>query len=50
MAQNIICWKSSEFNDAGATYVQLVFSTNMGNVTKAGKIYVDNVKLISSIE
>jgi hypothetical protein len=36
----------TKYNSTGATWLQVIFSTNMGNVTTVGKYYIDNVQLI----
>ncbi|MFC1764244.1 GLUG motif-containing protein [Planctomycetota bacterium] len=41
-----LMWDISSYNATGANWMQLVVSTNMGGVSKAGNIYVDNIKLI----
>ncbi len=41
-----LTWDLSKYDATGATWMQLVFSTNMGNVTTPGNYYIDNVKLI----
>ncbi len=40
-----LSWNIADYNATGATWMQLVFSTNMGGVETAGKYYIDNVRL-----
>ena len=41
-----LTWDISGYDATGATWMQIIFSTNMGGVTTAGNFYIDNVKLI----
>ncbi len=41
-----LTWDISGYDATGATWMQIIFSTNMGSVTTAGNYYIDNVKLI----
>jgi hypothetical protein len=41
-----LTWDISNYDATGATYLQLIFSTNMGSVTTPGTYYIDNVRLI----
>jgi hypothetical protein len=40
-----LTWDFSSYNATGATWMQLIFSTNFGGTTP-GKYYIDNVQLI----
>ncbi len=42
----ILTWDFSGYNATGATWMQIIFSTNFGGSTP-GKYYIDNVRLIS---
>jgi hypothetical protein len=41
-----LTWDLSKYDATGATWMQLVFSTNMGGVETAGNYYIDNVRLL----
>jgi hypothetical protein len=45
-----LTWDLSKYNSTGASWLQIVFSTNMGNVTTAGNYYIDNVRLLSEVQ
>ena len=44
-----LTWDISQYDSTGATWLQIIFSTNMGSVTTAGTYYIDNVKLIGKL-
>jgi len=43
-----LTWDISDYDATGATWMRIIFSTNMGGVTTAGNFYIDNVKLIKN--
>jgi hypothetical protein len=43
-----LTWDVSNYDATGATWMQVIFSTNMGNVTTAGNYYIDNVQLLGA--
>jgi len=36
----------TEYDATGAEWLQIIFATNMGNITTAGNYYIDNVRLL----
>ena len=41
-----LTWDISKYDATGATWMQIILSTNMGNVTTMGNFYIDNVRLL----
>ena len=44
----ILTWDISNYDATGATWMQIIFSQNMGGVINPGNFYIDNVRLIGN--